>query len=127
MKLLLDTHVLLWWLKDDLRLGRKARAVIADPKVHVMASIASPWEMSVKHRIGKPAERGGDMLEWLVGQGVEILPVRAADLRALEALPLLHRDPFDHLIVAQAQTENARIMTDDGLILRYGVPCIGIG
>ncbi|SEJ83903.1 PIN domain nuclease, a component of toxin-antitoxin system (PIN domain) [Sphingobium sp. AP50] len=126
MRLLLDTHVLIWWLRDDPRLGAKARRIIADPRVRVMASIASPWEMSVKCRIGKLTERGADMLEWLDGQGVATLPIRAADLHALEALPLLHRDPFDHLLIAQAQVEDARIMTDDGLILRYGVPCIGV-
>jgi PIN domain nuclease of toxin-antitoxin system len=82
--------------------------------------------MSVKHRIGKLDERGGDMLAWLEGEGVDVLPIRANDLRALEKLPLLHRDPFDHLIIAHALVEEARIMTDDGLIARYGVPCIGV-
>jgi len=126
MKLVLDTHVILWWLWDDPRLGQRARAVIADPRVKVMASIASPWEMSVKHRIGKLDERGGDMLDWLEDEAVEVLPVRADDLRALEALPLLHRDPFDHLIIAQALVEGARIMTDDGIMARYDVPCTGV-
>jgi PIN domain nuclease of toxin-antitoxin system len=126
MKLLLDTHVLIWWLRDDFRLGRRARAMIADPTVRLLASIASPWEISVKYRIGKMTERGGDMLDWLTRASVQVLPLRLEDLHALESLPLIHRDPFDHLIVAQALVEDAHIMTDDRMMAAYKVPCIGV-
>ncbi|MET0372256.1 MAG: hypothetical protein ABW039_12880 [Sphingobium sp.] len=71
-------------------------------------------------------ERGAEILARPEGEGVYILPVRAEDLRMLEMPPLLHCDPFDHLIIAHAMVEEARIMTDDGLIARYGVPCIGV-
>lgn len=126
MKLLLDTHVLIWWLQDDLRLGHKARGMIAEARIEILVSLASPWEISVKHRIGKMAERGADLLAWLEGEGIEVLPLRASHLRVLEALPRFHRDPFDHLIIAQARAEGATIMTDDAIIPRYGVPCIGV-
>lgn len=127
MKLLLDTHVLLWWLQDDFQLGAGARAMIADPRASLLVSIATPWEISIKRRIGKMEESGCDLLEWLEGQAeIEILPLRASDLRILEALPLIHRDPFDHLILAQAQAQGAVIMTADAAMPRYGVPCIGV-
>lgn len=126
MKLLLDTHVLIWWLTDNLRLGARARAMIADSGVNVMASVASPWEMSVKCRIGKMSERGSDMMAWLERQEVAVIGLTSTHLKLIETLPLLHRDPFDHLILAQAIDENARIMTEDSIMPRYGVPCIGV-
>lgn len=127
MKLLLDTHVLLWWLQDDLRLGPRAKAVIADARVTLMVSIATPWEISIKRRVGKMIESGSDVLEWLGRQDeFKVLPLRSVDLRILEALPKIHRDPFDHLIVAQASAEGATIMTTDEKMPRYGIPCIGV-
>ena len=126
MKLMLDTHVLLWWLQDDARLGSRARALIADNGNEILVSIASPWEIAIKHRLGKMSESGGDIMGELERQALKVLPIRADDLRALENLPPLHRDPFDHLIIAQAAVERAPIMTVDAVIPRYGLPCIGV-
>ena len=127
MKLLLDTHVVLWWLQDDLRLGAGARSIIADTDTTVLVSIATPWEISIKRRIGIMTESGCDLLDWLEGQDqFEVLPLRSTHLRILEQLPFVHRDPFDHLIVAQAGAEGATIMTNDEKMHRYGIPCIGV-
>lgn len=124
MRLMLDTHVLLWWLQDNPRLGHKARALIADPDHELMVSFASPWEISVKHRIGKMQESGADVMASLDGQGIAVLDLEPEHLRVLEAMPLIHRDPFDHLIIAQALAERCTIITDDAQFSAYGVPCL---
>ena len=129
MRLLLDTHVLLWWLRDDARLRPRARALIADSGVEVLVSIASAWEVSVKHRLGKLPESGACVVSEAVAEGFQVIPVEAAHVAALDALPRLggHKDPFDHLLLAQAVAEGAALMTDDHVMRRYGVRCIGVG
>ncbi|MAF62747.1 MAG: PIN domain nuclease [Blastomonas sp.] len=124
MRLMLDTHVLLWWLQDNPRLSQKARALIADPDHELMVSLASPWEISVKHCIGKMQESGADVMVALDGQGIAVLDFEPEHLRVLEAMPLIHRDPFDHLIIAQALAERCTIITDDAQFSAYGVPCL---
>ncbi|MBA4779903.1 MAG: twitching motility protein PilT [Sphingomonadales bacterium RIFCSPHIGHO2_01_FULL_65_20] len=124
MRLMLDTHTLLWWLQDNPRLGQKARALIADPDHELMVSLASPWEISVKHRIGKMQESGADVMAALDGQGFVVLDLKPEHLRVLEAMPLIHRDPFDHLIIAQALAERCVVITDDAQLPAYGVPCL---
>lgn len=124
MRLMLDTHVLLWWLQDSPRLGQKARALIADADHELMVSLASPWEISVKHRIGKMQESGAEVMAALDGQGVAVLDLKPGHLRVLEAMPLIHRDPFDHLIIAQALAERCVVITDDTQIPAYGVSCL---
>ena len=128
MKLLLDTHVLLWWLRDDRRLGQRARAVIADSRATVLASIASGWEISVKSRIGKIVESGAPVMREAVEQGFQIVGLTGDHLAALEALPRIngHGDPFDQLLLAQALVEDAVLMTGDRSMSNYGVPCIGV-
>jgi PIN domain nuclease of toxin-antitoxin system len=127
VKLLLDTHVLLWWLRDNPRLRAKARAVIADPRVTVLVSIASGWELSIKHRLGKNAELGSAVLREAVDEGFGLVGVTCEHLVALERLPRVngHGDPFDHLLLAQALVEDARLMTADRMMPSYGVRCIG--
>ena len=124
MRLMLDTHVLLWWLQDNARLGPRARAFIADSGNQVLVSIATPWEISVKHRIGKMDDSGAVVMDTLLAQGMTMVDRTPAHLRVLEAMPLHHRDPFDHLIIAQALSEGAVIVTDDAMFPDYGVRCI---
>lgn len=124
MRFLLDTHVLLWWLQDNPRLGSRARALIADADHEILISIASPWEISVKHRIGKMADSGAAIMQVMADQGMTMLNLTPAHLGVLDAMPLHHRDPFDHLILAQAQAEGAIIITDDSIFPQYGVRCV---
>lgn len=126
MRLLLDTHVLLWWLLGDARIGPKARALIADPANDVAVSIASPWEIALKFRIGKIGESGSAIFSQLDRLGFDLIPLRVGHLAVLEGLPLHHRDPFDHMIIAQAKAEGMVIMTEDRIIPRYAVPCTGV-
>lgn len=128
MKVLLDTHVLLWWLRDDRRLSQRARAVIADSRAIVLVSIASGWELSVKGRIGKIAESGAPVMREAAEQGFQIIGLTPEHLAALEALPRVngHGDPFDQLLLAQALVEDAVLMTADKLMTSYGVRCTGV-
>lgn len=126
MRLLLDTHVLLWWLQDSPRLGPTARRLIGDSRNDLAISIASPWEISVKHRIGKLDDSGAAVIAQLETMGMELISLTPAHLAVLEGLPAHHRDPFDHMIIAQAKAEGMTIMTDDAIIPRYSVPCVGV-
>lgn len=126
MKLLLDTHVVLWWLRDDPRLGRRSRAMIAGGNNEILVSIATPWEVAIKYRIGKLDESSMAVLDAIGSAGMSVIDIRRPHLEALEKLPKGHGDPFDHLILAQAGAEAATLMTGDRQMAAYGIPCIGI-
>lgn len=119
MSLLLDTHVFLWWMEDSARLGPRPREAIAEaPLVYVSA--ASAWEIALKVRLGKlrtPAPVGQAIAE----SGFEELPIRVAHADAAAALPPHHSDPFDRMLVAQAQVEGFALLTHDRRLAEYGV------
>ncbi len=121
MRLLLDTHALIWWLADDRRLGLRARALIADPANQVLVSVVSLWEIVVKVRIGKLEAEIGAVERAVVRNNFLRLAITQAHLAALTPLPLHHRDPFDHLLMAQATVEDALMVSDDENIARYPV------
>jgi PIN domain nuclease of toxin-antitoxin system len=126
VRLLLDTHVLLWWLNDNPRLGARARSIIADPKVTVFVSVASGWELSIKYRLGKNADLGSKALRDATENGFRIVGVTEAHLGSLEKLPRIdhHGDLFDLLLLAQASVEGAVLMTADRMMPAYGVRCV---
>ena len=126
MKLLLDTHVLLWFAAGDEQLGRKARESIADPANTVLVSAISLWEAAIKLRIGKLDVNLASLMADSVRAGFELLPLVPEHVEALLRLPVRadHRDPFDHLLLAQAVAEEATFVTDDGHARRYGVPIL---
>ena len=123
MKLLLDTHVMLWWLRDDPKLGPRSRADIAQSGARLMVSIASFWEFSIKFRKRKFEELGSTLVAEATAQGLEVMEISPAHLRALESLPQIagHNDPFDHLILAQTIAENATLVTSDHQLKSYNV------
>jgi len=123
MRLLLDTHVMLWWLKDNPRLGQKTRALIARQETELLVSIASFWELSIKNRLGKVPIPGSTLLGEAERSGMRVLDVRAHHLDALEAIVARarHNDPFDHLILAQAIAEDSMLVTSDQLLLDYDI------
>ncbi len=123
MKLLLDTNALIWWMDDDPMLGASARRLIADPSNLVFGTVVSLWEITMKWRIGKFPRTGTEYGGYLAEEGCEILSVGADAIAALEKLELHHKDPFDHLILAQAQVEGAALITSDREMTRYGVRC----
>jgi len=124
VRLLLDTHALLWWLNDDEKLGNHARGLIGDPENDVLVSAVSLWEITVKLRIGKLDADIGEILAVLPDQGFDRLDITDAHLVALTALPLHHRDPFDHLLMAQAVAEGAHFVSQDQNVALYGIPFV---
>ena len=128
MRLLLDTHVLLWWLDDDPRLRPPVRSVIADDDHEACVSVVSFWELSIKQRKGKLRSGGVEAWNRALGQGFRILDIERPHLDALSRLPQVqgHKDPFDQLLLAQAEAENAALITADRSLAQYGVRCIGV-
>jgi PIN domain nuclease of toxin-antitoxin system len=121
LRLLLDTHSLLWWLADDAALGNKARALLEDPANDIFVSTVSLWEIVVKARIGKLTADIAEVLKATEAQGFELLNIEAGHLIALAALPAHHRDPFDHLLIAQAVSEHLVFVTQDANASAYPV------
>ena len=128
MRLLLDTHVLIWWFRDNPRLGSRSRALIADEAIEVLFSCASCWEATIKARTGKIEMTGSELWHRATEERFLPLGIEAAHIEALESLPRVHRhgDPFDHLLLAQAKAEGAAIITNDAKMAEYGIPCIGV-
>ena len=120
MDLLLDTHALLWWLSDDPKLGPEARASIEKRTNAVYVSAAATWEIAVKRSAGK-LEAPGDIEEWLADEGFMALPIQVAHAVAAAELPLHHKDPFDRVMIAQAQLEDLTLLARDDQIDKYEV------
>ena len=120
MRLLLDAHALLWWLADDSELGSEARALIADPTNDVLVSAATVWEISIKRALGKLDAPAG-LVEALSEAGFTEVPVTGVDGERAGALDPYHRDPFDRMLVAQAERLEALIVTRDPAFAGYGV------
>lgn len=127
MRLLLDSHALIWSTVEPHRLSRRAHQFFVTPGNELIVSIVSLWEMTIKMAQGKLAPMGAsieDVVDALHTRGIEILPVRTAHLIRLETLPLHHRDPFDRLLIAQAIEENLAVLTDDTHFRRYPVKAV---
>ena len=124
MRLLLDTHALLWWLDGDRQLSPKARRAIADQSNTILVSAASAWEIATKARLGKvpgAADVAADVAACVAGQG--FLPIDITMLHAQRAgrLPGEHRDPFDRMLIAQSQMEDIAILSDDEAFDKFDV------
>lgn len=119
-RLLLDTHALLWWLADDPRLGESARALIADATNQVFISAASAWEISIKTALGK-LDAPSDLDNVVEEEGFDKLSISFFHGQRAGALPNIHRDPFDRMLIAQAQAEGMDIITADETIPEYGI------
>jgi PIN domain nuclease of toxin-antitoxin system len=119
MKLLLDTHVLLWWLDDSPRLPLPMRALIADPARTVFLSAASAWEIRIKQKLGK-LEVSAHFDAAVDGSEFQWLPISRAHANATADLPMHHRDPFDRMLIAQAQCESLTLLTVDERLTAYG-------
>ncbi|EAR23335.1 type II toxin-antitoxin system VapC family toxin [Nitrococcus mobilis] len=123
MDILLDTHVLLWWLSDDPRLSAKARNLIADPANAITVSAATAWEIAIKQGLGK-LMFDGDLEQAVREQDFQMLPITFAHTAQIGQLPEIHRDPFDRMLVAQARSENLALLSADPHVARYPVNVI---
>ena len=125
MRVLLDTHTLLWWLDGDERLSPDARSAISETSNVVMVSAASAWEITTKHRLGKlpgAADVARDVAGCVAAQGFQELPITLRDADRAGRLPGPHRDPFDRMLVAQALRADLELVSNergfDGLGVR---------
>lgn len=119
MRLLLDTHALLWWLADR-ELSKPARRAIGDPANDVFVSAVSAWEIAIKASLGK-LKAPDDLADCLDEGGFETLPLRVDHALAAGALPRHHDDPFDRALIAQASIESLTVVTRDERFDAYGV------
>lgn len=119
-RLLLDTHALLWWLSGDSNLGVETQAAIADPRNEVYVSAASTWEVSIKRSLGK-LTAPDDMDAIVEDEGFSKLPITLFHGDQAGLLPEHHKDPFDRMLIAQAQAEGLVIVTSDEKIALYPV------
>lgn len=124
MRLLLDTHALIWWYQGNERLSRAARAAIDSSDNVICVSVVSAFEMTVKARLGKlpdVAELLRDLPGYLAAQDFAVLPLSLRHAELGGALLIPHRDPFDRLLIAQAQVEGAWLVSNEALFDRFGV------
>jgi len=123
VNILLDTHVLLWWLADDPALPAAARGTIADGANRVVVSAATAWEISIKQALGK-LDVPSELEEALDAGGIAALPITVAHALAAGSLPRHHDDPFDRMLIAQAGLEGLTLLTFDENFTPYGVPVL---
>lgn len=126
MRLLIDTHVLLWWLADDRKLAKNACDMIANPDNDVLVSAASVWEVSIKEALGRLEIELDDLEGAIVRNGFRPLPIGWRHAIAAGRLPAVHRDPFDRMLVAQASIEELRVVSHDRVFERYGLSGEGL-
>ena len=128
MRLLLDTQIILWALTDAARLGATARGLIGDPANEVYVSTASIWEIAIKNALGR-----GDMpvsgtraAELCRLAGYRELPIAWRHAACVDALPPIHGDPFDRILVAQAEAEPLRLLSRDATVAKYGAMVMAV-
>jgi len=121
MKLLLDTHILLWAAQNSPRLSRQARDLIRDPTHTLLFSVASLWEIIIKNSLQRVdfAVNATALRNALLENGYEELPVAGEHVLALASLPLLHKDPFDRILITQAIREGAYLLSVDAQVMQY--------
>lgn len=120
MKLLLDSHVLLWWASGDDRLGPGATGQIDDPDNEVLLSAVTVWELGIKAAAGR-LDLPRDLVTRAMAEGLQPLPIGLDHAAEAASLPRLHGDPFDRMLVAQSRVEGLTILTSDRVIPSYDV------
>ncbi|MFT4102547.1 MAG: type II toxin-antitoxin system VapC family toxin [Burkholderiaceae bacterium] len=127
MRLLLDTHALLWWFTDDERLSAKARALIGDQRNEIFVSAASAWEIATKYRLGKlPGldEAISKYTDLLAADGFQSWSVTHAHALRAGSYEADHRDPFDRMLAAQSELDGLRLVTIDGAFASFGIETV---
>ena len=128
MKLLLDTHLLLWAAGAPERLSHRARDLMVNPAHDLVFSVASLWEVAIKRALGREdfSVDARVLRRGLLDNGYDELPVLGPHALAVERLPALHKDPFDRILLAQAQAEAMTLLTADEAMARYGSPALRV-
>lgn len=125
MRLLLDTHIFVWWDRGLVRMPANLRAAIEDRRNEILVSTASVWEIAIKRATGK-MRFAAPIVETVERLGFELLSVSGAHAEHAGGLPRHHSDPFDRMLVAQAMLEGLVLGTSDRLLHQYGVPTLGL-
>lgn len=128
MKLLLDTHILLWAAAGSDHLSTKAKALIEHPENQLYFSAASLWEISIKNKLGR-ADFKVDLAVLrrnLLDNGFEEIAIHSVHTIAVDALPAIHKDPFDRMLVAQTVVEGITLITSDGVVAEYTVAVVSV-
>jgi len=120
MRILLDTHLMLWWLTSDRRLPKQAERLITDSDNEVYVSAASVWEIAIKSALGRIEGDVTEIEAALEPSGLVQLPINGKHAVQVSKLPLYHQDPFDRMFVAQSLVEPMRLLTHDRILERYG-------
>lgn len=122
MRILFDTHVLLWAAGDPGRLSDRARSIILDPENSLYFSVATVWEVVIKSRLGRDDFRvdSEKLVRMLLSRDYQSLPIDMAHVLKLQSIPHFHKDPFDRILLAQARSEDMTLMTADRKLLQYG-------
>ncbi len=128
MKLLLDTHIFIWWQSNPERLSQRSSELCKAPENTLLLSVASVWEAQIKQQIGKLRFKT-PLAEIIQAQrdtnGLEILPIRLEHVLFLSSLPMHHGDPFNRILIAQARVEGITLVTADSIFARYDMPVLG--
>lgn len=127
MKYLLDTHTFIWWDAEPNRLPAKVLALCQNPSNQLFLSVASIWEMQIKHQLGKLVFNTS--LDLLISQQIEnnnilLLPVKPTHIFSLSDLPTIHKDPFDRLLISQARYEQTTLLSGDSMFADYPVEVV---
>ncbi len=124
MKLLIDTHLLIWAAAGMELVPRQARALMADAEAELYFSVASLWEIAIKRSLGRPDFQidARVLRRGLIDNGYEEMAILSAHVVAVDTLPPIHKDPFDRLLIIQAQIEGITLLTNDVLLARYPGP-----
>ena len=122
-RILLDSCVWLWWLDDNPALGQQAKALISDGRNQVFISAATVWEIAIKRQKGN-LQIDGDLQNLVLEDGFIALNMDLFHAQQAAMLPPIHQDPFDRMLIAQAQAEGLELMTADTLIPKYGINVI---
>jgi len=121
---LLDTNTVIWWMRDDARLGIVASHVIEEAETPIYVSAMMPWESQIKRRKHHQPLLNPQHLDQLAEHGFELLPITAEDGLVAGALPRHHEDPFDRMLVAQCMRRGLALITSDKLLRRYDIPVL---
>lgn len=124
MKVILDTHVFIWWDSEPEKLSLRARSLCEDPQNQLVLSVASLWEMQIKLQLGKltlSTSLSSIVAAQQEANELQLLTIQPDHTYALDNLPSLHKDPFDRMIVAQAITEGLRLISHDDIVRKYPV------
>ena len=124
MRLLLDSHALIWWMHDDDRLSKTARAAVEDGANDVLASAVSAYELALKQRRGLIAGDPTELVDAVRRNGMQWLSIEVEHAHEAALLPGPHRDPWDRLLIAQAKAARLAVVTRDAVFARYGLETI---